>query len=229
MIFVDGYVPVSDVTIQLVDDNKRMHAVQCKPETTLSGSALREWSEDVDKMGSDEGIQNAWSFFENSSTACVVLPTGNLARVSNSVFQNEGVFDPVGLFIDLYLGTLGSGSGLQGLYADSELDKFECERLTRIDSAPFGCLTGLAVVVSEKEFRAYFDRASQWEGAEGRPDFAGIIERIVSEFDRLGSVKKADMRKLFAPHMKSVEFNETWKLACKERPALSKPGPRPLR
>lgn len=224
MIFPEGYMPLIDLADALIAENKRMHATQGPFEGPETKAARQAWADGVDHAGFFEGMQTAWNFCDDETNfPYTMLENGNVVRISQKMMLNNGV-DPIGTFVSLTIGNLGSGSGYftlrDFLDADSEPDINELEW-------HLGPFFGLPVLYVEKVARAYIDRHSKWGGAPKAPDHAKVASLIVSAFDDNPRFTKAEARKNFAPHMKYAEFIATWQIAICERPLLSKPGRKP--
>ena len=223
MIFPEGYIPLSDLANQACDENRRMHATQAPFEGPETKQARQEWSDWVVSAGDSEGIQSVWNFCDDyMHHPYTMLTNGTPVRISHSLLHNDGI-TATGAFVSLDYGTLGSGSGVYSL-AEFLDDDFQPN--TQEIRLCVGKFFGLPVLYKEKDARKFLDRITQWEGSPTALDHHKIASLIVAAYDENRQITKKYAQQHFAPQMKNAEFVATWEIACRDRPGLSKPGPK---
>lgn len=227
MIFpIVGYVPLAEIADEAITDNRRMHEVQVPFDPKAPTANHRDWVNWIDHVSYFEGIQCAWGFCDyDSSLPYTMLTNGNVVRISQKLLRNWGV-DPIGTFVDITVGTLGSGSGHYDWESRQEADdKVDMETIEKF----VGPFMGLPVLYQEKVARGFLDSLGRWEGSPEAPNHGQIACAITDAYDNDARLTKRDARKRFAPDMKHAEFLATWDMAVRKRPGLSKPGPKKMK
>lgn len=226
MIFPEGYMPLTELVDECLADNRRMHEVQAPFDENEPSANHRDWVNWIDHVGFFEGIQNAWGFCDqDDAIPYTMLTNGTVVRISQKLMRNWGV-DPIGTFVDITVGTLGSGSGHYDWKSFKEADEQVDFKHIEEHIGPF---IGLPVIYREKVVRDFFARLGKWEGAPKAPNHDEIAMAIVDAFDDDMRMTKREARLRFAPSMKEAEFLATWQLAVNQRPELSKPGPKKMK
>jgi hypothetical protein len=226
LIFPIGYMPLATIADECIADNRLMHEVQFPFDPQTHDGNLRDWTNGIDHASFSEGIQTVWGFCDaDEALPYTMLTNGTIVRVSQKLLRNWGV-DPIGTFVDVTVGTLGSGSGHYDWKsfseANEEIDEDTLERF-------LGPFCGLPILYTDKVAQGFLDRLGRWEGSRSAPDHAQIARAIVDAFDDDQRMTKREARLRFAPKMKQIEFAATWEVAVRDRPELSKPGPKKVK
>ncbi|SPH19492.1 hypothetical protein ASD8599_00217 [Ascidiaceihabitans donghaensis] len=223
MIFPVGYTPLSEIADQCIADNRKMHEVQAPFDSSVPSSSHREWVNWIDHASYSEGVQTAWGFCDqDEALPFTMLTNGTVVRISHHLLRNWGV-DPIGTFVDVTVGTLGSGSGHYDWKSFAEADEaVDTDVLERF----VGPFMNLPVIYTDKVAHNFFNLLGKWEGSPSAPNHRQTAQAIVDAFDDDNRMTKREARKRFATDMKQAEFLATWEMAVKIRPELSKPGPR---
>jgi hypothetical protein len=220
MIFPESYMPLVEIADAFISDNKRMHFVQGEPELANSKKEYESWA---DHSGFFEGVQSVWGFCDDEANLpYTMLENGTIVRISQKILRNWGV-DPIGTFVEVNIGTIGSGSGHYSWRAHLDAEGKRSKKLLEKHLGPF---CGLPVLYKEKSARKYLDRLGNWEGSPKAPNHNSIARAIVAEFENDRRLTKSEAKARFAPKMKQAEFIATWEIAAAMRPELSKPGPK---
>jgi hypothetical protein len=226
MIFPKGYMPLAEVFEGCLAGSRRMHETQAPFDPDQPDASHRDWVSWIDHASYFEGVQSAWGFCDqDESLPYTMLTNGAVVRISQTLMRNWGV-DPIGTFVDITVGTLGSGSGHYDwksfLEANEEVKTSTIEKFV-------GPFTGLPVLYTERVANDFLVKLGKWEGSPEAPNHTLIARAIVDAFDDDLRMTKREARKRFAPKMKEVEFLATWELAVQQRPELSKPGPKKMK
>jgi hypothetical protein len=226
MIFPKGYMLLAEIADECLTDNRHMHEVQVPFDPNKPDANYSDWVKWIDYASFSEGIQRAWSFCDQDEfLPYTMLTNGTVMRISQQLMRNWGI-DPVGTFIDITVGTLGSGSGhyewKSFRESGEEVDISTIEQFV-------GPFMGLPVLYREKVANDFLAKLGNWEGSPDAPNHDQIARAIVDAFDKDMRMTKREARKRLAPKMKHTEFLATWDLAVQQRPELSKPGPKKMR
>jgi hypothetical protein len=225
VIFPVGYTLLSEILDECIEDNRRMHEAQVPFDASAPNANHREWVGWIDHVSYFEGVQTAWGFCDQDECLpFTMLSNGKVVRVSHKLLRNWGV-DPIGTFVDVTVGTLGSGSGHYDWKSFSEANE---EINTATIEKFVGPFMNLPVLYEDKVANGFLDRLGRWEGSPDAPNHSQVAQAIVEAFDDNKRMTKREARQRFAKDMKQAEFLATWEMAVQKRPDLSKPGPKKM-
>lgn len=223
MIYPEGYIPLATITSECIVAATIKTAQDDPFDPTNLADNRAEWGRKIDFHGFHDGIYAAWHFCnEYDHQPYTMLTNGTVVRISNKLLNNWAV-DKLGTYVDVAIGTLGSGCGFFDPQALMEAGDKVNEKVMRRAIGPFW---GLPVLYIESEARGLVEDAQKVSSNLTNFDHQEIAEKIMGAFDADQSFTKAEARRQYCLHMKHAEFIATWEIAAKMRPELSKPGPR---
>jgi hypothetical protein len=225
MIFPEGYIPLATVTSDLITAATKKCAVEDPYDPTSTTESREEWGRKIEHFGYFDGICVAWHFCDMGHTPFTMLTNGTVVRISNKLLNNW-VVERLGTYVDVVVGTLGSGCG----FFDGEtFGKDKTRRKHDVVKEAIGPFWGLPVLFLEADVRGTVEDGQGADIEFNKGEHVQIAEQIVAAFDADPTLKKSDAKRQFCIHMKHAEFIATWEMAAKVRPSLSKPGPRGMR
>lgn len=170
------------------------------PESEIDGQSLFESTSDL-----------CWEFLKGAKTAQVILPNGKSTPAKPQLFECLAPWSDVGVHLSLKLGTVGSGNAstiygrevdLAGLYGESR-----------------HCF----IYVSKRELEVFASELAGTISSE-KQTAPPLSDRIVEYHDANPWAKRDDIEAALKGSVSGNQFDASWKLASKKRPAISAGG-----
>lgn len=180
----------------------------------------------------EDFTDRGWAFLDNAPAKTGILASsGMIIPASDKLFSAQVPFEASGDYVDLTIGTVGSG-GRAELFLPGEIEfatseeQKERARLSRMSSL-FGPFLHCPIVIPSGPAQSYLE--NPWAGVsqrDVRPD-KEIIAEIIRMFDADRTVTQAQIRRQVCPLLPVASFRSIWDNAKKHRPLLGKRGPKP--
>ena len=152
-----------------------------------------------------------WEFLKRSKTAKVILPNGKSTPAKTQLFDCSAPWQDIGVHLSLKMGTVGSGNAA-AIYGKN------------VDvAALYGVSHHCFIYVSKYELETFAVGLSGSSSAAKKPR-ATVSERIIEYHDKNPWAKKSDIIAAVKETVSVRQFEASWKLAAKKRPALSAGG-----
>lgn len=192
---------------------------------------ISSYQEMAKEIRTDSASRKLWAYLKETDDACV-FPNGQEPFfVSRYAFKPDEPFRTRGLYVDLLVGTIGSGLAFGKFRkadekklvtsADEQHPYFFTSELASVLHLPICLPTPVADGLLTDADAPEVTNAATLSDAE-------IVQLIVRKFDDGYPVTKDWVRNGPCAGMKHVVFLALWKAATTKRPELSKPGPRSL-
>jgi len=153
-----------------------------------------------------------WDFCQQSATARVVMPSGNLQSFDSFILRTAYEDLTYNEHIDLQVGTIGSGNAL---------DRRE-SALKRLYGEALFCPVSFTVAEFKKFYRAF----GSGPAPEGNSD-AEVVKRIIEAFKSDPTRTSEEIRRIAAPPISQRHYTQLRARAAETVPSLIAGGRKP--
>ena len=154
----------------------------------------------------------------------IVTPSAEIVLCDVELFI---CFDPMrssGKYIDISLGTVGSGDGETNPFREKSDETHE-NWWRELRQELFGPFLFCPIAMKTSDVGRFLEELIVVYLGE-KPDDEALVLRILELHDQDSTRTKTDIKRLLGIELKQEVFNYIWRKAAKQNPNLSKSGPR---